>query len=76
MKSTRFFKFLSHFFEKYDRKLFSHDIKNKLINLADFLTRTDSSTIAKRYFKRIIFNPKIFLKFDTSLQVNIFINID
>ena len=76
LRSTKFFKYLSYFIEKYDKKLFSHEIKNKFIQLADILAKPDSSELAQKYFKHIIFNPKIFLKFNISLQVNNCLKID
>lgn len=71
MKKSKFFKFLRFFFESYDNKLFSHEIKNKLIVLADIVTISNTN-IAKSYFKNILLNPKIFLKFDINLQVKIY----
>jgi hypothetical protein len=74
--STKFFHYLSLFFEAYDKSLFSREIMSKIVLLTELLTReSNSQTLAKDYCMFILFNPKIFCKFEINLQIELWKNI-
>jgi len=56
----------------YNPQIFSNEIMNTFINLADTLTTSETDIrILKHLYKLILFNPKIIAKFDIQIQVNL-----
>lgn len=76
--SSKFFRHLSLFFETYDKSIFSasREIMSKIVLLTELLTReSNSQSLAKDFCKYILFNPKIFCKFEIKLQIELWKNI-